>query len=47
MHECVNCGQVCDCDDEDTWYDIPPAWCVCECEDMDIDDWLDDDSDDS
>ena len=21
MHECPDCGQVCDCDGEDTWYD--------------------------
>jgi len=44
MHECPECGQACDCDGEDTWFDWPsPA--VEECV-HDCDDDLDDDYDD-
>ncbi len=38
MHECPNCGQACDCDGEDTWYefDSPEALvCLHECEECD------------
>lgn len=39
MHECINCGDTCDCDQEDTWYD-DPEYCDHECEDYDEDeDW--------
>lgn len=31
MHECWNCGQACDCDGEDTWWDNYED-CECECE---------------
>jgi hypothetical protein len=35
MHECPNCGQACDCDGEDTWYDFDSEEvydCCCDCE---------------
>lgn len=32
MHECHECGQACDCDGEDTWFDNYPG-CICDCED--------------
>lgn len=38
MHECNNCGQACDCDIEDMWYDTAPDDCSCECEGMDDED---------
>lgn len=38
MHECPECGQVCDCDGEDTWY----GWD--EIEDCNCDCWLEDES---
>lgn len=28
MHECPDCGMVCDCDGEDTW-NPPPPDCRC------------------
>ena len=32
MHECVECGQACDCDQEDTWFEeIDPTQCFHEC----------------
>lgn len=34
MHECPNCGFICDCDGEDLWYDEAPADCACECEEL-------------
>lgn len=34
MHECPDCGQACDCDGEDTWFD--------EVEECDCDCWRDD-----
>lgn len=34
MHECYSCGQACDCDSEDTWYDDDPE-CTCDCQDSD------------
>ena len=37
MHECPECGQVCDCDGEDTWYENVTA-CVHDCDDQDFDD---------
>lgn len=37
MHECPDCGQACDCDDEDMWYDEAPPDCFCECEGFDED----------
>jgi hypothetical protein len=44
MHDCPNCGQACDCDGEDTWFNNYPG-CLCDCEDLAIDD--DDDDFDS
>lgn len=34
MHECPECGQACDCDNEDTWFDSPVD-CLHDCEDLD------------
>ena len=31
MHECPWCGQACDCDMDDTWFDEAPLDCACEC----------------
>ena len=32
MHECPECGMVCDCDCEDTWWNEPlPFECYHEC----------------
>lgn len=47
MHECPECGQACDCDGEDTWFDWPHnANCrhpfEGECEGDDYDDYEDD-----
>lgn len=39
MHECPDCGQACDCDGEDTWFDECPDNCECDC-------WLADESED-
>lgn len=50
MHECPWCGQVCDCDVEDTWLEAPDD-CMCGCggpyedrieDDGGFDSWLDD-----
>ncbi len=30
IHECPECGQMCDCDGEDLFYPIPPHDCECE-----------------
>ena len=32
MHECSECGNSCDCDGEDLWYDTAPDECDHECE---------------
>lgn len=37
MHECQICGQACDCDGEDTWFENV-ANCAHECEDFEDDD---------
>lgn len=39
MHECPECGQACDCDGEDTWFDDEQTALNCEhvCEDFDND----------
>jgi hypothetical protein len=34
MHECPECGQVCDCDCEDTWFD-EDLGCSHECDEHD------------
>ena len=39
MHECPDCGQACDCDGEDTWFNECPDNCECDC-------WLADESED-
>ena len=45
MHECPNCGQVCDCDGEDTWFDNVDD-CACDCYlDEDYDEYEGDDLD--
>jgi hypothetical protein len=31
MHECPNCGQACDCDNDDLWDQTAASFCVCEC----------------
>ncbi len=46
MHECPECGMVCDCDGEDVWNDAAAETCEHECEDDEIDtityaQWLD------
>lgn len=30
MHECTNCGMLCDCDMEDIWNEQPED-CSCDC----------------
>lgn len=37
MHQCPRCGQVCDCDMDDTWYDDVD---ICDhlCDDLQIED---------
>lgn len=30
MHECPECGQACDCDIDDLWWDEAPADCDCD-----------------
>jgi len=37
MHECPNCGQACDCDGEDTWFDDLNTYLSCshDCEEQD------------
>jgi hypothetical protein len=39
MHECGECGQACDCDGEDTWFDDLQTYLNCshECEEFDDD----------
>ena len=32
MHDCPDCGQACDCDQEDTWWDEVPDDCGHECD---------------
>lgn len=40
MHECPDCGYNCDCDGEDTWWDIYDDCCHgCEESDDDFDDY--------
>lgn len=42
MHECPDCGQACDCDGEDTWYDFDSPEAMCcehECEEFDDDEY--------
>lgn len=39
MHECPRCGNVCDCDMEDTWFEAYPEGCSHDCED-EVDDDL-------
>ncbi len=41
MHDCLDCGQACDCDGEDTWFDDPPDDCAHGCDDdfEDEDEW--------
>lgn len=34
MHECRDCGQACDCDQEDTWTDMPDE-CSHDCDEPD------------
>lgn len=43
MHECPNCGQACDCMGDDTWNDSESAFCECECESLDEDEYYDSD----
>ena len=38
MHECPQCGEVCDCDLEDTWFNGYYEGCSHDCEDYDDDD---------
>ena len=37
MHECPDCGQVCDCDGENVWSDAGAADCRCVCAEYDDD----------
>ena len=32
MHECPDCGQVCDCIGDDTWDSSESAYCCHECD---------------
>jgi hypothetical protein len=43
MHECPDCGQVCDCDGEDIWNDAAANECEHGCDEQegDDDDWDD------
>lgn len=41
MHSCPDCGQACDCDGEDVWWDEYDA-CDHECEEYDIAEDFDD-----
>ncbi len=51
MHDCPDCGQACDCDGEDTWFDWDSdaaMECECDCvvcEEFDEDSYLYDDED--
>lgn len=38
MHECPDCGQACDCDGEDTWFEAPDD-CTHECEEENDEDY--------
>ena len=38
MHDCPECGQACDCDGEDTWFEYVGN-CAHECEDELDDSW--------
>jgi hypothetical protein len=43
MHECPECGQACDCDGEDTWFEnVTDCACTCWIDDMDEDEFWDD-----
>lgn len=37
MHDCPECGEACDCDGEDTWFDNYPG-CRHQCEPDDDED---------
>lgn len=39
MHECPLCGEVCDCDLDDTWGLPVPAKCPHVCEEDSDEDW--------
>jgi len=41
MHECPDCGQACDCDGEDTWFDVSRLDCYCDCEEIEDSDDID------
>lgn len=43
MHECPNCGQACDCDNDDLWHDWPfTNDCIHRCDDEEDDLYLND-----
>lgn len=42
MHECPDCGQVCDCDGEDTWSDYAGRTCRHACDEYDRDEYEND-----
>jgi hypothetical protein len=46
MHECPDCGQVCDCTGDDTWMDCESDTCEHECDPADLEELGDDDWDD-
>lgn len=47
MHECPYCGEVCDCDMDDTW-DLPiPNDCPHVCKDDEDDDFDDEESEEN
>lgn len=37
MHECPECGQVCDCCGDDTWNDLESRVCTHKCEEREDD----------
>jgi hypothetical protein len=39
MHDCPECGEACDCDGEDTWFENYPN-CAHQCAEEDDDDVL-------
>lgn len=41
MHECPQCGDICDCDNEDTHFDDYDDECLHECEGLEGDDYDD------
>lgn len=45
MHECPFCGEVCDCDIEDTWNEEAPTDCPHVCKDESDNDFDEFDSD--